>query len=175
MMRNTPRRSRPTICYVAPFVRGVARRRYTSSITNVRRPRIRNVMIKTVMLSRTCLEKIYQPMVPPIIQAMSRHNSFAGSDARRDGNKSQKSNHTIPNNRSPKITRYRMICRTRSDKLLPQEEKSHITLGFSCGARSAFKLKEKALLGKHAIAPSAASHCYALRDTLACLPNQKTR
>ena len=32
-------------------------------------------------------------------------------------------------------------------------------LRFSCGARSAFKLEEKDLLGKDAIAPSAASHC----------------
>jgi hypothetical protein len=33
-------------------------------------------------------------------------------------------------------------------------------LAFSCGARSAFKLKEKKLLEKHAIAPSAARLCF---------------
>jgi hypothetical protein len=43
---------------------------------------------------------------------------------------------------------------------------SHRTLGFICGARSAFKLKEKELLEKHAIAPSAASHCWARRGLM---------
>jgi hypothetical protein len=33
------------------------------------------------------------------------------------------------------------------------------TLAFSCGAQAAFKLNEKKLLEKHAIAPSAARLC----------------
>src|SRR6266540_7128793 len=39
------------------------------------------------------------------------------------------------------------------------ESRSQLTLAFSCGARSAFKLKEKGLLKKHATAPSAARLC----------------
>jgi hypothetical protein len=37
------------------------------------------------------------------------------------------------------------------------------TTAFSCGARSAFKLRRKRLLEKHAIAPSAARLCCAAR------------
>ncbi len=39
-----------------------------------------------------------------------------------------------------------------------------LTLAFSCGARSAFKLKGKRLVEKHAIAPSAARLCYAVHS-----------
>jgi hypothetical protein len=37
--------------------------------------------------------------------------------------------------------------------------KIRLTLAFSCGARSAFKLKKSDYLRKHAIAPSAARLC----------------
>jgi hypothetical protein len=37
--------------------------------------------------------------------------------------------------------------------------RSHPTVAFSCGARSAFKLRGKRLLEKHAIVPSAARLC----------------
>src|SRR5688500_5286097 len=44
-----------------------------------------------------------------------------------------------------------------------QKIQKHRTMAFSCGARSASKLKGKKLLEKHAIAPSAARLCYAER------------
>jgi len=53
----------------------------------------------------------------------------------------------------------------QSDFMLnPFVKRRDITLRFSCGARSASKLKEKKLLEKHAIAPSAARLCYASVD-----------
>ena len=41
---------------------------------------------------------------------------------------------------------------------------ARLTLAFGCGARSASELREKNLLEKHAIAPSAARLCYARRQ-----------
>ena len=42
---------------------------------------------------------------------------------------------------------------------------SHTTTAFSCGARSAFKLRGKRILEKHAIAPSAARLCWIAAST----------
>src|SRR5688500_3746294 len=49
----------------------------------------------------------------------------------------------------------------KADAWLESTRRCCPTLAFSCGARSAFKLKEKGLLEKHAIAPSAARLCSA--------------
>src|SRR5688572_13769475 len=52
-----------------------------------------------------------------------------------------------------RTSRFILVC--------ADEEASHPTLAFSCGARSASKLSRKKLLEKHAIAPSAARLCSA--------------